>query len=107
MKRQVIFADANELILLLKGQVGRESHIVNCKDIQRISFARITNSRLFGMIKMEERQITIICKKLGGTILFDEHRHMEHFDEYLDILRRFCAENSVTFYDFPQEEQEG
>ena len=102
MKQQVIFADANELILLLKGNVGRESHIVNCKDIQRVSFSRVTNTRLFGIVKIEERQITIICKSLGGTIQFDEHRHMEHFEEYLEILRRFCAENHVTFYDFPE-----
>lgn len=103
MAKQYIFADANELILLLKGKGGRESFIVNCKDIQRISFAQGKASGLQGLFGKKTRVITIICKKLGGTILFYENKHKEFFGQYLEILRAFCKENRVTFYDFPTE----
>lgn len=99
MAEQYIFADANELVLILKGQGGRESHIINCADIQRVSFGAAPKKFLF-FPNGTTRRITIIVKKMG-TIEFDECRHQEFFPQYLDILRKFCAENRVTFYDFP------
>jgi len=99
MAAQYIFTDANELILLLKGKAGRESHIFNAADVQRISFSR-ASGKLLGVIPVSTRRITIICKKLG-TVEFDETRHKQFFETYLTLLRRFCAENRVTFYDFP------
>ena len=103
MANQYIFADANELVLLLKGKGWRESHIINCKEIQRISFSTEKADGLAGLFGKQTRVITIICKKLGGTIRFFENKHKEFFPQYLDILRAYSKENRVTFYDFPQE----
>lgn len=100
MAQQYIFADANELVLLLKGQGGRESHVINCADIQRVSFGTAPRKFLFIPVG-RTRRITIIVKKMG-TIEFDECKHKEFFPQYLEILRAFCAENRVTFYDFPR-----
>ncbi len=97
-KEQYIFADANELVLILKGKGGRESHIINCADIQRISFGE-ADQKFLGIPVGKTRRITIIVKKMG-TIEFDECRHTQFFPQYLDILRAYCAENRVTFYDF-------
>ena len=105
MAKQYIFADANELILLLKGKAGRESFIVNCKDIQRVSFAKGKASGIAGLFGAKTRIISIVCKKLGGTIQFYENGHREYFETYLGILRSFCKENKVTFYDLPEEKK--
>jgi len=102
MAKQYIFSDANELILLLKGKAGRESHIFNCTDVQRVSFANFTAKKLFGIIRKPARRITIVCKGVG-PIEFDEPNHQQFFDGYLTDLRKFCKENRVTFYDFPAE----
>jgi len=99
MAQQYIFADANELVLLLKGKGGLESHIVNCADIRRISFGPARKKFLFLPVG-QTRRITIIIKTLG-TVEFDEYKHKEYFETYLAILRAYCRENRVTFYDFP------
>lgn len=99
MAQQYIFADANELVLILKGKGGRESHIINCADIRRISFGSAKKKLLFFPIGTT-RRITIIVKSMG-TIEFDESKHKEYFETYLGILRTYCKENHVTFYDFP------
>lgn len=102
MAKEVIFADANELVLLLKGKAGRESHIFNCTDVQRISFSNYTDKKLFGLIRKSARRITIVCKGIG-PIEFDELKHLTYFEGYLELLRKFAKENRVTFYDFPKE----
>ena len=99
MAVQVIYTDSAELILLLKGNAGRENHSIKAADIQRVSFSNVEVSKLFGLIKSQTRRITVICKKLG-TIEFDETRHKEFFETYLTDLRQFCHNNHVTFYDF-------
>lgn len=99
MAQQYIFTDANELVLLLKGKGGRESHLINCADIRRISFGTAPKKFLFVPVGAT-RRITIIVKSMG-TIEFDESKHKEHFETYLTILRAYCKENHVTFYDFP------
>lgn len=101
MAQQVIFTDANELVLLLKGKDGRESKILNAPSVQRISFSNAMDEKLFGLIKTPIRRITVVVNGLG-TIEFDENRHKKYFDEYLTMLRKYCAENRVTFYDFPE-----
>ena len=100
MAEQYIFADANELVLLLKGKGGRESHLINASDIRRISFGSAPKKLLFIPVG-KTRRITIIVKSMG-TVEFDESKHKEHFETYLGILRAFCKENHVTFYDFPK-----
>lgn len=100
MAEQYIFTDANELVLLLKGQAERVSHVFNCADVQRVSFSYYSEKKLW-VIPVKGRRITIVCKKIG-SVEFDEHRHREFFDRYLDMLRKWCGENKVTFYDFPQ-----
>ncbi|MDO4740550.1 MAG: hypothetical protein Q4A66_07790 [Eubacteriales bacterium] len=98
MAQQYIFTDANELVLLLKGKGGRESHVINSADIRRISFDTAPKKLLFFPVG-STRRIVIIVKTLG-TVEFYESKHKEYFETYLDLLRAFCKENRVTFYDF-------
>lgn len=102
MAQQYIFTDANELVLLLKNGNRRESRIFNCTDVQRVSFSRFTEKKLFGLKTVSGRRITIVCKGLG-PVEFDEPSHKEFFEEYLTLLRAYCRENRVTFFDFPKE----
>jgi len=101
MAEQYIFTEANELVLLLKGQAERVSHVFNSADVQRVSFSHYEEKRLW-VIPVKGRRITIICKKLG-SVEFDENRHRAFFEQYLSMLRKWCQENKVTFYDFPKE----
>lgn len=101
MAKQVIFTDGNELILLLKATGGRQPFNFSGGDIQRISFGRCKGGFLFGLIPNKNRRITIVAKKVG-TIEFDENKHRQYFDSYLEALRKFCLDNKVTFQDFPE-----
>lgn len=101
MAKQYIFTDANELVLLLKGQAERVSHVLNSTDVQRVSFSYYMD-RFLGIVPLKGRRITIVGKGIG-TVEFDEIRHHKFFDNYLDMLRKWCQENRVTFYDFPKE----
>lgn len=100
MAQQYIFTDANELVLLVKMGNKRESRIFNCTDVQRISFTEFTEKKFFGLKTVSGRRITFVCKGLG-TVNFDEPEHKEFFEEYLTMLRKYCRENRVTFFDFP------
>ena len=89
-------------MLLLKAKGGREPHIIHPENIQRISFgyAQSTLDRLFGK---SFRRITIIAKGLG-TIYFDEPRHKEFFETYLQDLQPYAVRNRITFYNFPDKD---
>ena len=101
MAQQVIYTDLDELNLLLKAKVGRESHLISASDVRRISFSNYTEKKLFGLIRKPARRITMAIKGLP-TIEFDEPRNAEYFEQYLTELRDFCRRNRVTFYDFPE-----
>ncbi len=96
-RQQVIFTDGDELVLLLKGKGGREPHIVNADNVQRISFG-YAQSALQKLLNKQSRQIMVIVKGLG-TITYDEKKHKGFFDGYLTSLREYCRQNHVTFYD--------
>ena len=101
-KQQYIYTDANELILLVKMGSKRESRIFNAPEIQRVSFTRFTEKKLLGLKTVSGRRITIVCKGLGN-VSYDEPDNKEFFEEYLTMLRKYCYENRVTFFDFPAE----
>lgn len=103
MAEQYIFTDGNELVLLLKGQAERVSHVFKSEDVQRISFSHFSEKK-FWVIPVKGRRITIICKKIG-SVEFDETRHRAFFEQYLDMLRKWCQANRVTFYDFQDQKQ--
>lgn len=95
---EVIFTDANELNMLLKGKAGRESHILTKSQIQSISFISAKNNKILGIIPTNSRSIVINCQL--GVITFKESQHKKFFEHYLEILKAYCKENRVTFHDF-------
>lgn len=95
---QVIFTDANELNLLLKGKAGRESNLLTKSQVQSISFVSAKNNKLLGFIPIGSRSIVISCQL--GVITFSERNHKQYFEHYLEILRQYCWENRVTFHEF-------
>jgi len=98
-RKQVIFTDGAELILLLKGQAGREPYNFNADKVQSVFFG-YEDGKLLKLILRKNRRITVSVPKLGA-IQFDERRHKKYFDQYLDMLREYCTKNKVTFHDFP------
>jgi len=94
-REQVIYTDNSELNLLLKGKAGRESHLFQASKVQSVSFL-YEKKFLRGQI----RRISISCGRLGN-VFFDETDHPKYFEEYLKMLREWCAKNRVTFHDFP------
>lgn len=101
VKQQVIFADGNELVLLLKGKGGREPHMLQAESVQRISFGYVPN--FFTKFNHKYiRAITVVAKGLG-TIVYEETRHKNFFETYIPMLRDYCKRNHVTFYDFKEE----
>ena len=101
-KVQVIFADADELILLLKGKAGREAHNFSAANVQSIAFGFAKTGILDKLLKRQPRQITVRVKGLG-TVEFSEADHKAYFETYLADLRAFCKRNGVTFYDYKQD----
>ena len=103
MAQQHIYTDTDQLVLLLKArQIGRKSHMINASDVQRISFVNYMHPKFMGLIEKPARKIQIMAKGIGMTE-FLEPEEKEFFETYLVELRKFCKDNRVTFYDFPEE----
>ena len=99
-KKQVIFTEGSELILLLKGNAGRESYNFPADKVQSVFFG-YEDSKFLKLFLKKDRRITINVAPFG-PVRFDERRHPKYFDQYLDMMREFCAKNRVTFHDFPE-----
>lgn len=95
--QQVIYTDANEINMLLKGRAGRESFLQTKSQIQSISFISADKFKLWKVIP-RGRAIKIACSL--GDITFKEFQHKKYFELYLTMLRDYCHENRVTFHDF-------
>lgn len=101
-KEKVIITDGTEMILFLKGNAGREPHNFAATDVQSISYVYFTNGLIDKIKKKKTRRIIVATKTLG-TIEFDENRHKQFFDDYVEELRAYCKRSNVTFADFPKQ----
>jgi len=98
-RQQVIFTEGAELILLLKGNAGRESYNFPADKVQSVFFG-YEDSKFVKLFTKKIRRITITVGRFG-PVMFDERRHPKYFDQYIEMMKKFCAENKVTFHDFP------
>lgn len=98
-KEKVIFTDGAEIILLLPGRAGRESHIFQAEEISNVRFG-YTQGLLEKIMKKVSRSVYVTIKGLG-SVEFSEKKHKANFDGYIDDLRAYCKKNHVTFQDFP------
>jgi len=101
-KQQVIFTDGAELILLLKGDGGREPHNFLANKVQSVFFG-YEESKFVKLFTKKIRRITITVPRIG-PIQFDERNHPKYFEKYLKMMRDYCSANNVTFHDFPDKQ---
>jgi hypothetical protein len=94
MAQRHILADKTELILNVEGKKKFEMVHLTYDQIVRIQFDRIKEFKLF--FRVDSEAITIVSSK-RGPIVFKKTKEKNFFEEYKQVLEKFCKDNRVTF----------
>ena len=93
-----IFFDTHEIIFVNMNKDGPEYVNLPASTITSILFAPHTYKKLLGLIKKEERAITIQSTLRSDPLVLAEHED-PRFEKYMEQLKDFAAKNYLSLRD--------